>query len=305
MADLFGRSIKLEFEDRETGERFDIENVDPNSGEGIKITFQVEKQISTEPNVAFVEVWNLSDSTRQKINFREDVKSLKFGAKVNLIAGYSGQERRIFTGVIVRATSSKEGPLYVTRINLRNIFYELMSEKINLTASKGQSKANFILKILESIGATLESGSEGFINDRLQGATFSDSTTFFGPASQVINEINEGLIDRIGIYFDDIGVNFNPLGVALDIPVVEYSKFSGLVGVPEINPRGADFKVLLDPTLRINAPVKIDSETIRAVNPGGKYVVRKIIHVGSNRADEVFETRCQGVYEELKLQSVS
>lgn len=309
---LFDRVIRIEFENRDTGEKFFVGN-SPESSKGPKtafnevnkITFQVEKQISTEPNVAFVEIFNLSDSTRAKINFRQDVRVLKFGNKINIVAGYRGEEKRIFSGVIVAANSPKEGPTFVTRINARNIFYELMSQKIVKTAAKGELRSSFIIKILEDIGATLADGSEQFIKERLGDSKFKDATTYVSSAASVINDINSNLVDRINIYFDDVGVNFNPLGVALDIPVIEYSQKNGLIGTPEINEVGADFKILLDASMKLNSPVKLDSVTIRAINPGMKYVVKKVIHVGSNRADDVFETRCQAIYEILKLQAVS
>lgn len=304
MSLIFDRVIKIVVEDRTNGERFTIGNLDPLY-EGNKISFQVEKQISTEPNVAFVELYNLADSTRSNINYKQSLLSLEFGNKIEVIAGYRGQEKRIFSGVIVFANSPRQSNTFVTRINARNIFYELTAKKISRTVSKNQRKDDFVISVLKDIGATIQSDSIKTIRDKLQGAKFADSTLFFGTAQNIINEISENLIDRIDIYFDDIGVNFNPLGVPLDIPTIEYSKNNGLLETPEITETGVDFKVALDPNLRINSPIKLDSETIRAINPGGKYVVKKVIHVGTNRADDVFETRAQAIYESLKLQRVS
>lgn len=303
------RFVLVRFEDRDTGEIFEIQD--------LKITFQVEKQISTEPNVARIQIYNLADETQAKINFKQSVLALEFGKRVDLIAGYKGQEKVIFTGVIVAAITRKEGPLFITDINVRNIFYELVGKKINIAVSKGELKYKIVLKILDSIGATVERSSilpmrERLKNEQGEDSKYKTNTTLFGTAQTIIQEINNGLIDRLLIHFDDIGVNFNPLGVALDIPAIVYSPTTGLIGTPEPNEVGIDFKVELDPDMRLNAPIIINSVTVRAIIESdvsgegtGRYVAKKVIHNGSNRADGPFETSTSAIYESLRIKATA
>ena len=84
---LFDRSVILEFEDRVTGEKFRITDN--------KIDFQVEKQISTEPNPAFIDIYNLSDETSERIKFRKEILQARFGKTIKIIAGYRGREKKI------------------------------------------------------------------------------------------------------------------------------------------------------------------------------------------------------------------
>lgn len=60
----FGRVIELEIEDRDSKEITKIGN--------LKIDINVQKQVSTEPSVAYVEIYNLSKNLRDKIHFRFD-----------------------------------------------------------------------------------------------------------------------------------------------------------------------------------------------------------------------------------------
>lgn len=286
---LFDRSVILIFEDRDTGETFRITDQ--------KIDFQVEKQISTEPNSAAVDIYELSDDTAQKINFRKRINQIKFGKTLKILSGYRGRERKIFQGVVVGANTSREGVNKITRIEGRNIYYELQAKRINRTAAKGQLKANFIIDIItKDIGALLPDTSRAYIFDALGKETFKDTTTFFGPASQVINKLNNNLLSKIAVAFDDAGVIANPLGVALPIPAIRYAKHTGLIGTPESTETGLDFKVQLDNELRINSPVIVTSETVRALKDGHGYVVKKILHVGINRAPGPWESRVESIF---------
>ncbi len=287
---LFDRSVILIFEDRDTGETFRITDQ--------KIDFQVEKQISTEPNSAAVDIYGLSDNTAQKINFRKRINQVKFGKTIKILAGYGDRERKIFQGVIVGANTLRRGVNKITRIEGRNIYYELQTKRINKTAAKGQLKARFIVDIItKDIGASLPDTSRDYIFDVLGRERFKDFTTYFGPASQVINKISDNLLSKIVVAFDDAGVIFNRLGVALPIPAIRYSpRAGGLIGTPEPTETGLDFTVQLDNELRINSPVIVQADTVRALKDGGGYVVKKIIHAGINRAEGAWESRVESIF---------
>jgi len=290
---LFDRSTILEFEDRDTGETFQITDQ--------KIDFQVEKQISTEPNAAYIDIYGLSDETSEKIKFRKKINQVKFGKTLKIKAGYRGREKKIFTGVVIGANIITDGVEKITRIEARNLWYELQAKKVKKTAAKGQPKAGFIVDIIQNdIGAGLPTESLQYINEALGNETFKDVTTFFGPARQVVEKISNNLLSRIIINFDDAGVTFQPIGIALNpdiVPPLSYSPTTGLIGTPESTETGLDFKVQLDNDARINRYVVVQADTVRALNDGGVYVVKKAIHAGVNRAEGVWETRYESVFD--------
>lgn len=300
---LFNRDIRLEFTDRDNPlDVITIGNPEIEGQEPLKITGQVEKQLSLEPNVATLAIYNLSDPTAAAVNFRKPILEFGFGRKVEIFAGYVNRVRKIFSGVVISAITTKEAPFKITRIEARNIFYELMQLPVNRSFGKGDSKSNAVLSILKDIGASLESKAVGVLKERLSGQKFTETTNFTGTAYNIINQINRGLLGVVNVYFDDIATSFNPVGIPLDEPPIIYDATKGqIIGAPEPTEIGADFKVLLDNELRISSPVRLESDTIRSFFPSGRFVVKQVIHTFSNRADEPFESRVISVFDRTNL----
>jgi hypothetical protein len=296
---LFNRDVRVELTDRDDpSDQVIIEDPGLPGKEPIKITFQVDKQLSTEPNRAFIEIYNLADSTAARINFRKPILEFNFGRKVDLFAGYQDRAKKIFSGVVISAITSREGPVKITRIEARNIFYELMQLPITRTFAVGELKQNAVLSILGDIGATIEGKAKAKLIERLAGEVFKDTLTIKGTAYNVINQINRGLLGVVNVYFDDIGASFNPIGIPLDEPPTIYDATLGqIIGTPEPTEIGANFVVPLDNDLRLSSPVILLSDTIQAFFASGRFVVKTATHVGSNRADGPFQTRASAVFD--------
>lgn len=309
---LFDRRVSLEFIDRDNQtDILAIDNPEIYDQEPIHITFQVSKQLSTEPNTAYIEIYNLSDSSAARINFRKPVIGLevpvavkdktllfKFGKRVNLYAGYGAEAGRIFSGVVVSAITSFEGPVKVTRIECRNVFYELMQQRVKKTFAKGELKSNAILSILSEIGATVDAKAKTELKQRLAGQTFKDTVNVENTAYNIISQINRGSLGAFNIFFDDIGASFTPKGVAnTDPPVVYDAELGQIIGTPEPNETGVEFKVHLDNALHLSSRVTLLSKTIQSFFQSGKFIVTTVTHVGSNRADGPFESRVSALFD--------
>ena len=317
---LFNREVRVEFTNRDDPDDVVVIGTpDPSVGEQVpkiigaeplKIDFQVAKQLSTEHNRADIDISNISDDSASKINFRKPTLAFRFGRKVEIFAGYEGRIKKIFSGVVISAITSREATIKVTRIECRNIFYELMQLPINISFPGGDDvkkenklKSNAILKILKIIGATITPAGEALLKSRLGDTVFKDATNFTGTAWNVINQINRGLTSSVVISFDDVATSFNPVGIPLDEPPTIYDQSTGLLGTPQPTEIGADFKIMLDPDLKISSPVLLLSDTIQAFfgagtefTTTGRFVVKQIVHSGTNRADGVFESRVISVF---------
>jgi len=310
---LFNREVRVEFTNRDDPDDVVVIGTpDPTTGvqvpkiigaEPLKIDFQVEKQLSTEPNRADIDISNLSDDSASKINFRKPTLAFRYGRRADIFAGYEGRIKKIFSGVVISAITSREGAIKVTRIECRNIFYELMQLPINRSFAKGDLKSNAILTIIKDIGGMITPQGRNTLNSRLSGQTFKDATNFTGTAYNIINEISRGLLSSVVISFDDVATSFNPVGIPLDEPPTIYDQFTGLLGTPQPTEIGADFRIMLDPDLKISSPVLLLSDTIQAFfgagtefTTTGRFVVKQLIHSGTNRADGVFESRVISVF---------
>ncbi len=304
---LFNRQIRLEFIDRaDPSDVVEIDDPQIPGKEPLKITFQSDKQLATEPARAFIEIWNLADNTAARINFRKPVLAFEYGRKVNLFAGYGDQTKKIFSGVVVSAITSREGAIKITRVESRNIFYELMQLPIKRTATKGSSKSKFVLDILSDIDATIEGKARTLLNQRLAGQAFNETLNFQGTAYSIIDKINRGLLGVVNVFFDDIGTSFNPVGIPNNEPVRIYDARAGeIIGTPEPNEIGVEFKVPLDNDLKLGSPVLLLSDTVRAFFSKSQFVVKSVTHVGSNRAKEPFESRVTAVFNRTNQETAA
>lgn len=316
---LFNRNVRLVFTNRDDpSDVLTIEDPKIVGAEPLKIDFQVEKQLSTEPNRADIDISNLSDDSASKINFRKRFLEFTYGRKVEIFADYEGREKKIFpglfikkifTGIVIGANTSREGTIKITRVECRNIFYELMQLPISRTFGKGESKSSAILSILKDIDAKIDARGRAVLNSRLEGQVFKDSTNFEGTAYNVINEINRGLLSNATIYFDDVATSFNPIGIPLDDEDIVYDASKGqILGTPQPTEIGVDFTIPLDPDLKMSSPVLLLSDTVRSFfksgsefTGSGRFVVKQIIHSGTNRADGVFQSRVISVFNRENL----
>lgn len=270
------------------------------------IKFQVEKQVSSEPNGAYLELYNLNDEHSGAIDFVYDPYAIRFGPRVTIKGGYTdGTINQMYSGVVVQALTTFEPPNYVTRVECRNIYYELMSRSVDYQVAAGATKADAILSIIKQVGGVIESGQELSIRNLLSGAKYDESERIQGTLDQIVTQFSKGLPRRIIVYWDDAGVSFDPLGKpSSGRATKEISEASGLIGSPKVTTSGIEYETLLDASYRVNDPVVISSYTtdrlkaasggplLQTVSQTGiptkierqeKYVVSKIIHSGDNR----------------------
>lgn len=307
---LFKREVTAVFADRQnTSDIVKIGNPDVPGKEPLRIDFQVEKELALGTlNRADLTIYNLSDSTAAKINFRKPVldqtrfQEQRFGRKVEIFAGYKGFARRIFKGIVVSAITSKKGTVKQTVIQCINDFYEVMNTKIAESFSAGSSKSQAIMTIISKIGLPISAAAKSQLQARMAGQVFKDETNLEGTAYSVINKINRSALGIVNVSFGDTGVRFNPVGIPLEgEPELFYNQNNGLIGTPQPTDIGCNFTVQLDNELKIGSPVSIDSETIRSFFALGKFVARQIIHDGSNYADGDFQSRVVSVFNRSAL----
>jgi hypothetical protein len=92
-----------------------------DSLQGFRISFEVDKNITSEPNKATVHIYNLSEETRKSISSK--------GLWLELTAGYVDNLSLVYAGAIATTNIRKENADIVTHIvcrtdwNLKNIIY--------------------------------------------------------------------------------------------------------------------------------------------------------------------------------------
>lgn len=277
------------------------------------ITFQIEKQVSSEPNSAYIDVYNIA-SKAGILDFRFDPNGIHFGAQVTVNAGYIGEGlTQLFTGVITNANTFKAPPNYITRMEIRNIYFELMKRRVKIKVDKGFPKYAAVLKCINQIGGDVSEESKVFIAQKLAGAVYEKPEVIEDTAENFLSRISATFPKRIVIYWDDAGVAFNPVGIANKTrPIKTVSIANGLIGTPQVLQTGYSFEKRVDGSFRINDRVIIQSETVQRAqlasggatqfnifqgpsNRANYTVVKKIIHSGDNRSGD-FKTSMETVF---------
>lgn len=280
----------------------------------VMIKFQVEKQVSSEPNRASLEMYNLSDDHAASFDFKYDPYASIFGSRVTIQGGFlESGVKQLYSGVVTQGLTTEEGPDRITRIELQNILVELEKKQVKYTAVGGKTlKADAILSIIKSAGGIIQSGQEAAIRKNLNGAIFEANENIKGTLGSVLEKFSKGLPHRIVVYWDDAGVSFDPIGKVTSGRTTKIvSEQTGLIGVPKITTHGIEYDTRLDGSYRINDPVTVISKATTRLNlaaggpagieRSGTTVVSKVIHSGDNR-DGQFKTVVETRFIDLLIQ---
>jgi hypothetical protein len=120
-----------------------------------------------------------------------------------------------------------------------------------------------------------------------------DNFTFSGSPSKLIAKIEqcgqyEAFIDRSSLIVKDVGIPLSGQQIRL------VNAQTGMVGIPEVNEWGVRVKMMIDNTVSIGSPVRIESE----FNPGanGDYYIYKLdFHVANRENPFYYVMDCRDV----------
>lgn len=240
----------------------------------LDIDFRVEKTATLAENYAEFTIYNAKESTRNDI--------LKKGANVILSLGYEDEAvGTVFIGNIDKATSSKKGPDWITKIKaytIRSKDAPLEIIPISLSYGPGTSVAQPIRAISQAAGLTL-SGVEN-----VQSITLPNGWVFAGTFKGALRYL-KGILDAndIGIYIDNSEVVLYQLGVASRYKVVLLSTTGGLLSITDITKaeetkKRIEFTSLVIPQIRVNGVVTVTGTDTN----NGSYIVDQFSIDGNN-----------------------
>lgn len=272
------------------------------------VKFQIEKQVSSEPNSATLSIFGLSPRHSSALDFVFDLFATKFGAQCTINGGFlETSTPQLYTGVVTNAVSKRDGPNFITQISLRNNYIELMRRPVQFLANEGTSKAAALLSIIRSVSGRITTEQTNQVNERLGSVLYAEDEIIRGPLDRVLSDFNRVLNPRVAIYWDDAGVNFTPPGAFVEgRPIKIFSEQNGLIGNPEPTSSGFNFELELEGSLRISDPIQLKSDVfnrlIASLGGGqtaferiGVSALYKIIHTGDNREGE-FKTMCESKF---------
>ncbi len=313
----FGRFASVTVSDAKTGAGTVVS--------GVRIVFKVLKDLTRVNNTADIEVYNLSDTTRNLFS--------GVGASILLQAGYVGIDGKengvgtVFYGDVIQQSTSQEGPEKILRISAADSYQKFRSSNHEFTFAAGYSAIKALQNVLQAAGVPLDfPGSlSGFVPDRpfLTGWQFSGST----------RKALEKLAARLGLEFFMIDGRARFLIQGASTALVAHSMTqaaalaraqtiapyispeSGLIGsiikhsmlkdtgktskdaVKVEERHGWRFRCLLNPFLQPGGPVYLKGASIPA---GGAFRLDRIVQNGDTHGP-TWESECIVPDDALKV----
>ena len=280
MARLYKRIYKLTVTNQGTGQVTVFED--------LRLGFKVSKSIVGEPDLAELNIYNLSKASLGRISDKN--------SKVVLEVGYLNSPlERLFVGdlrniITVRSSVDKISTIYAG--NAQRVFD---SARFTGAFSKG-TPLRQILQALAEVMPEVELGSLDAVNSEasnLSGVSYAGSVKTILDTLGMQHGFNWAITDNVLRLFPS-----NKAIREQSRQVVVVSPSSGMIGAPTITEIGADVTTLLSTDVIPNGLVKIESATprlnlgnlfYREVNRDlgdGLYKVNKVTHIGDTRAND-------------------
>lgn len=268
--------------------------------DGLNVRFNVLKRRGVLRNKCNISVCNLN---KEQIEYLTTINAWdaipqNMQKVMRVWAGYrdyTGKENvgLIFEGDIIRAIPTIGPDVWLECNCLSGFLNQLKTGKLQL---KGKIAIKDICQqVATLLGLELD----------WQASTTKKVNGFYscGALTDMLKEIND--LDEKTLMYQDgntlVCVDQEPPEEQSDKNLKEgkqirvYSQTSGLVGVPNPDPFGVKFKVLLDPSLKCGEAVQLQSELIPSAN--GVYWIYAIRHYG--------ELRGQTFYSEINARKYS
>lgn len=246
----------------------------------LRCRFEIYKNLEEEPNYSVVTIYNLAGESEQSI--------LDNGQSVTVEAGYYGAAfGLIFNGSIIQWARGKEdGTDKYLRLVCQDGDHLLTSAFVCTTLAKGATQENVV-------SACLSGASAGKME--LAPGSLPRAKTLFGMSRAYLHQ---AAVTGGGKFYVDDGVaNIVAASFAGSDLCADLRPDTGLVGTPEQTDYGVSARCLLNPCLKLNAKVRIDSQyvaarearkgtTLTALPTDGIYRVSRINYLGDTRGDE-------------------
>lgn len=112
----------------------------------LRFAFSIQKGSTKSPNKCTLRVWNAAPETRRQIEAIGNVLILKAGYKNDLGAV------QIFAGDVTRALTLREGPDWVTELEMQDGLSEFRDTKVSLSFNRGVSAVTVLRDIAGRFG---------------------------------------------------------------------------------------------------------------------------------------------------------
>lgn len=261
----------------------------------LQVVFNVQKSIVGYPNLLKCHIYNLAESTAQKIN--EEYNTIQ------LFAGYESEiflqnknDGLIFTGEIRNIITYREGADLITTIYAGDGERTINESTYSKTFSEGVNFKEIFTDLGNSLKEKFKDLSIGRIDiDEIK----LGSLSLNGSIKKILDKLSEDVNANWSIQDGEfVVIKKDDFISGQYIPVVQINQNTGMIGLPAITEIGADCLSLLNAKIKPHGLIQISSETFlnnlsnlqfrntTERNLGnGIFRVNKVIHYGETRGN--------------------
>lgn len=187
--------------------------------ESLRITFDIDKDLTQQTNKSAISVYNLSESTRKKLE-QDDLICI-------LEAGYADDIglRRIFIGAVTYSTTRREGADKVTELELSDGQIAIRDTVVSLGYSAGVSGDKVINDIASSMGLIVQVASD------VEFSSYPSGFSFVGMGRDCLNKVCDASGATWSIQNNVLQIIMS--GGSTNLRALVFSADSGLIGSPE------------------------------------------------------------------------
>lgn len=236
------------------------------TGQGLTMSFDIVKSITSDPNTATFSITNLSQSTRNLITDKK-YNRLMFNA------GYQDDLRALFVGYIDDVENKKESTDIITIMTCSDGSKDYRDARVAVTVAKGATDQEIVKQVTSAMPDT-QNGEMQFTTER----KLPRGKTLVGNARDVLKDVAKNHDADWSI--QDGQLLFLPRQNALaNNEGFLISESTGLIGSPQKTSDGVEYRCLLNNVMRIGQLFRGES-IIKELS--GDFKISKLQMKGSN-----------------------
>lgn len=202
---------------------------------GLRIAFQVEKSLRALPNSVEIKVYNLSPTSRSRI---EAAASGRESIRTQLLVGFGDNLWQLFVGDLREAKSKREGADVITTLSGVDGGNAARTGRTSRTFPPNASVGMVLSHLAETLEAGIGNALEAFSGSSIDGVgrTFPRGTSVHGNAAEALS----GLCLSAGLEWSIQNGLIQVLEIGRAIPgrALRLTPQTGLYGSPTISNRG-------------------------------------------------------------------
>lgn len=255
-------------------------NPGPVQTHEIKIEFSISKSVSSTANTAEIKLYNLAESTRNGMGKEFDAVTLDAGY---MPPGESGNVGIIFKGAVRDVEHKRDGPNIITTISCGDGDKALRRATISKSYPAGTKVTDVIEDISKELEAKGITRGEFKYPDELKEKTFKRPYAVCGSCVRELDTIGRGN----SFYWSSQNETLEIIpGDGFVGSVALISPETGMIGTPAITDTGIRVKCMLNPEIRPNRRVQVQSQTLEMNAADGMYRVTDATYSGDNHTGD-------------------